>query len=642
VHFQNSLRGAILKGMKRKLKSKIKYLFWVIFSIVLGFTIAFVATNSAGYEKLPKTGSVTNAITGQNLTSGNQTPQSYYFIKDPTKKPKVNAEAYYVGDLDTGEVILEKNKDQKFPIASVSKLMTATVSLENQNQTELALVSKKALATYGENGNLHLNEKIKVSDLIYPLLLESSNDAAEVIAEDSGRDNFIKKMNEKAKELGLTSTSFEDPSGLSEHNVSTVFDLFNFSKYLKSQKADLLQLTTQRSYNNKKHIWFNTSQFLGIPGYQGGKRGYIDESKQTTVSLFTLPLGSTGLRNIGITILRSPDRLKDVQNIISFLNKNVYYGGEADADMAWVKQKEGILEEKEPNFVTLLFGGDLMLARGVRNSVMKNFNGDYSALFEKLDILKEADIAFANLEGPASDKGYDRRNLYSFRMDPSVVPALKGAGFSVLSVANNHEADWGRDAYADTLARLKENEIAYTGGGVNTTEAEAPVIIEKYGMKIGYLGFSDVGPEGMKATEDKAGLLLANNPRFAEIIKNASAKVDSLIVSIHFGDEYKTVHNSRQQQLAERAIDNGAKVVIGHHPHVSQDTAVYKNGLIIYSLGNLIFDQKFSENTMQGMLVKIILGKDGSIVMQKNTVKLSKVFQPDQLIKGKEEKIKFE
>ena len=115
-----------------------------------------------------------------------------------------------------------------------------------------------------------------------------------------------------------------------------------------------------------------------------------------------------------------------------------------------------------------------------------------------------------------------------------------------------------------------------------------------------------------------------------------------LIVSIHFGDEYKTVHNSRQQQLAERAIDNGAKVVIGHHPHVSQDTAVYKNGLIIYSLGNLIFDQKFSENTMQGMLVKIILGKDGSIVMQKNTVKLSKVFQPDQLIKGKEEKIKFE
>lgn len=628
--------------MKRKLKSKIKYLFWVIFSIVVGFTIAFVATNSAGYEKLQKTNSATNTTTEQTLTSANQEPQSYYFIKDPTKKPKVKAEAYYVGDLDTGEVILEKNKDQKFPIASVSKLMTATVSLENQNQTELALVSKKALATYGENGNLHLNEKIKVSDLIYPLLLESSNDAAEVIAEDSGRDNFIKKMNEKAKDLGLTSTSFEDPSGLSEHNISTVFDLFNFSKYLKSQKPDLLQLTTERSYNNKKHVWFNTSQFLGIPGYQGGKRGYIDESRQTAVSLFTLPLGSTGQRNIGITILRSPDRLKDVQNIISFLNKNVYYGGEADADMAWVKQKEGMLEEKEPNFVTLLFGGDMMLTRGVKNSVMKNFNGDYSALFEKLGILKETDIAFANLEGPASDKGYDRKNLYSFRMDPSVVPALKGAGFNVLSVANNHEADWGRDAYADTLARLKENEIAYTGGGMNTSEAETPVIIEKYGMKIGYLGFSDVGPEGMKATENKAGILLANNPRFAEIIKNASEKVDSLIVSIHFGDEYKTVHNSRQQQLAERAIDNGAKIVIGHHPHVSQDTAVYKNGLIIYSLGNLIFDQKFSENTMQGMLVKLTLGKDGNIVMQKNIVKLNKVFQPDQLIKGKEEKIKFE
>jgi len=330
-----------------------------------------------------------------------------------------------------------------------------------------------------------------------------------------------------------------------------------------------------------------------------------------------------------------------MKNILSYLNKNVYYGGTADADMVWVKNKEGVPEEVEPNFVTLLFGGDMMLDRGVKNSVIKNSNGDYSLLFEKLNILKEVDIAFANLEGPASDQGSDKKNLYSFRMDPSAIPALKGAGFSILSVANNHVGDWGRDAYADTLSRLKENEILYTGGGNNESEAESPTIIEKNGMKIGYLGFSDVGPDWMKATEDQAGLLLANNPRFDEIITNASKQVDYLVVSFHFGEEYQKKHNVRQEYLAHKAIDDGAKIVIGSHPHVAQDTEIYKNGFIAYSLGNFIFDQYFSKDTMQGMLVQIKLNKDGSMLVQKDTLLLNKIFQPDKIIKGKEEKVKL-
>lgn len=622
--------------MQKNTQAKIKYIFWIIFSIALGLSLAFLATRSASYEKIKI---VNNNSDKETSILEDKTPENFYFIKDPSKQLKLSAEAYYVGDLDTGEVILEKNKDAIFPIASVSKLMTATVSLDKQNQDELTTVSQTALNTYGKNGGLYVGEKIKINDLIFPMLLESSNDAAEVIAEASGRDNFINFMNQKAKELELKDTSFEDPSGLSEKNLSTTFDLFKFAQFLKNSELNLLQLTTQRSYKNQKHIWFNNTQFLGIPGYQGGKRGYIDESKQTAVSVFTLPLSQVGSRNIGIVILRSVDRLRDVQNIVSYLNKNVYYGGEGDADMTWVKQKGGVIE---PNYVTLLFGGDLMLARGVRSSVLKNFNGDYSALFEKLDILKEVDITFANLEGPASDKGVDRKNLYSFRMDPSVVPALKGAGFSVLSVANNHVGDWGRSAYADSLSRLQENEIFYTGGGINTTEAETPVIIEKHGIKIGYLGFSDVGPSWMKSGENQAGILLANDPRFEEIIKNASGQVDYLVVSFHFGDEYKTIHNARQEYLAHKAIDSGAKIIVGHHPHVTQDTEVYKNGFIIYSLGNFVFDQGFSENTMKGALVEIKVGKDGNLLVRKNVIKLNKVFQPDQLIKGNEEKIIFE
>jgi len=226
-------------------------------------------------------------------------------------------------------------------------------------------------------------------------------------------------------------------------------------------------------------------------------------------------------------------------------------------------------------------------------------------------------------------------------MDSSIIPALKGAGFSVVSIANNHVGDWGREAYADTLMRLKENEISYTGGGINANEVETPVIIEKYGIKIGYLGFSDVGPVWMKATEDQAGILLASNPRFDEIIQNASKQVDHLIISFHFGDEYKTKHNTRQEYLAHKAIDAGAKIVIGHHPHVIEDIEVYKNGFIAYSLGNFIFDQGFSTNTMEGMLLEMKLNKLGEITIKKNIVKLNKFFQPDKVIIGKEEKIIF-
>ncbi|MEK7572585.1 MAG: CapA family protein [Patescibacteria group bacterium] len=623
--------------MSFQLKSKLKYFFWILLSILTGILLASIATKTASYEKIEQK----NTNQEQIESVKDETLKTFYFIKDTNKKPNAGAESYYVGDLDTGEVILEKNKDKKFSIASITKLMTAIVSLDNQNQEEITQITKSALAPYGKNGGFRLNEKIKIGDLIYPLLLESSNDAAQILALNSGINTFIKKMNEKAKILEMLSTSFIDPSGLSENNQSTAFDLFKFSQYLKSNEPALLQVTLEKSFGNKKHVWFNNSQFLGLEGYQGGKRGYIDGSKQTAVSFFTLPLGKEGLRNIGIIVLRSPDRYKDIKNILNYLRKNVYHGGKSDADMAWVKTKENIFNEEEQNFVTLLFGGDVMLDRGVKNSVNKNFNGDYSVLFKNLDILKNADIAFINLEGPASDQGKDRRNLYSFRMDPSIIPALRGAGISILSLANNHIGDWGRNAFSDTITGLKENEILYIGGGMNDKEAEQPVVIEKYGMKIGYLAFSDTGPNWMKADENNPGILLANNPRFEKIITSAAKQVNFLIVSFHFGDEYKTKHNQRQEYLAHLAIDNGAKIIIGTHSHLIQDTEIYKNGFIAYSLGNFIFDQYFSENTMQGMLLEIKLNRDGTMLINKNTVKLNKAFQPEKVIKGKEEKIKF-
>lgn len=628
-----------------KMSNKIKPALWAVLSVVIGISLA-----SAGWSLLSKTNLSleSNQASIINLLAGNTEaakPKYYYVNKDSAKEPKISARAYIVGDLNTGEVILAKAQDTKLPIASMSKLMTAFVATEITDVNGTAEVSRSALATYGKNGGFRVGEKIKTGDLLYPLLLESSNDAAEVLAEHFGRDSFILKMNQASEKLKMSSTSFADPSGLSPQNQSTASDMFRLAGYLRNQKPDLLQITNKRSFSNKTHSWSNISQFLRKEGYAGGKSGYTDAARQTVLSIFDLPLGQSGVRPIGIALLGSADRARDVENILKYLKKNIYYGGPADANTNWVEEKIGGPEIKDPNFVTLTFGGDIMLARGVRNSVVKNFNNDYSALFEKLDggnLFKKSDISFANLEGPASDQGVDRKNLYSFRMDPAVVPALSGAGINVLSVANNHMGDWGRLAYVDTLAHLKENEILYTGGGHSAVEAETPAIIEKYGMKIGFLGFSEKGPRDMEAGFDKAGILLASNPRFEEIISNASKQVDYLIVSFHFGEEYKTVHDARQEYLAHTAVDNGAKLVIGHHPHVVQDTEVYKNSFIAYSLGNFIFDQAFSANTMQGMLLNVKLFIDGSMTVRKDTVKLNKAFQPDQLIKGKEEKVKFQ
>src|SRR3989344_4506107 len=638
------------------MRKKIGLLVWGMFPVILGISLVALTTlafKNTDFAKIWESKSNT-ATVSQSFISAKDAKPKYFYLNNGEEEPKVGAAAYLVGDLNTGEVILAKNQDKKFPIASVSKLMTALVADLISPPDDVVEISKRSLATYGSNGNLRDREKIQTKELLYPLLLESSNDAAEALAEHFDRETFIAKMNQQAENLKMSSTTYEDPSGLSAQNQSTVSDLFKLTGYLKEQRRGLLDITTTRSYSNKTHSWSNISQFLDKDGYFGGKSGYTDPAKQTVVSLFNLPLGETGVRPIAITLLQSPDRRSDVENILNYLKKNIYYGGPADASTNWVEEKIGTPNIKDPNFITLTFGGDIMMDRGVKNSVRKNFNGDYSKLFEKSkvlrDILKKSDIVFANLEGPASNKGADLRNLYSFRMDPETIPALKGAGISVLSVANNHIGDWGRLAYIDSLSRLTENEILYTGGGNTKEEAETPAIIEKYGMKIGFLGFSDVGPTCMEAGTDKAGQLLASDPRFDEIVANAAKQVDYLLVSFHFGDEYKPKHNARQEYLAHKAVDAGAKVVIGHHPHVIEDTEVYSRkgctqsscmSYIIYSLGNFIFDQSWSEPTMQGMLLEMKLSRNGEIAVKKNTMELNSAFQPDQIMEGKEEKVKF-
>ncbi len=281
-----------------------------------------------------------------------------------------------------------------------------------------------------------------------------------------------------------------------------------------------------------------------------------------------------------------------------------------------------------PPEITLGFVGDIMLDRGVEYQVQKNLDGDFSKLFANASFLKEPDIMFGNLEGPISDKGSDAHNLYSFRMDPRVAPVLRDAGFDVVSFANNHVGDWKRPAFEDTLARLSSAGILACGAGMNKQEASEPAIINENGFTVGFLCFSDVGPTGMAATDTQSGILLASDPNFAGIVRTAANKVNALIVSFHFGEEYKTAHTARQQELAHRAIDNGAVFVVGAHPHVGQDSEIYKTVPIFYSLGNFVFDQNFSKDTQTGLFVSAILNGTNVSNTLVHKIRFDKNFAP--------------
>lgn len=249
-----------------------------------------------------------------------------YTVKKGAQFPGTYAKSFIVADLDSGDIIAAKDKDLILPIASLSKLMTAIVAEETLSRDDKITISRSAVNTYGKQGRLSAGEVYSSQDIFYPLLLESSNDAAEAIAEYNGRDSFISDMNAKADSIGLSFTSFEDPSGLSANNVSTASELFRLTKYIYEFRRYILELTQLKKYQSDNKTWYNNSRFRNDKNYLGGKNGYTDEAGKTLVANFQLPLeGENGFRNISIVLLNSKDTTTDTRRILSFLLENVYY-----------------------------------------------------------------------------------------------------------------------------------------------------------------------------------------------------------------------------------------------------------------------------------------------------------------------------
>ncbi|MFA6364911.1 MAG: CapA family protein [Candidatus Paceibacterota bacterium] len=289
--------------------------------------------------------------------------------------------------------------------------------------------------------------------------------------------------------------------------------------------------------------------------------------------------------------------------------------------------KIAILEEEQKN-TTLLFTGDVMLSR----SVGKKINEMNDVTFPFLLIAsttRAADMLIGNLEGPISLRGRNQGSIYSFRANPQTIQGLTFAGFRVMSLANNHIWDWGRDALSDSVSLLRESGILTVGAGRNEEEANAPLVVEVKKNRIGLLSYTNLYPKSLNAEGNTPGISAFNEERVREAIKNLKQSADIAVVLIHWGDEYKTKSNNEQQRLAHAFIDAGADLVVGTHPHVSEEVEQYHNGWIAYSLGNFVFDQTFSEETRRGTMFAATV-KDAKLVnVVSIPIRINDNFQPE-------------
>jgi len=294
------------------------------------------------------------------------------------------------------------------------------------------------------------------------------------------------------------------------------------------------------------------------------------------------------------------------------------------------KFQASLVVPPEKDHITLLLTGDIMLDRGVEFYIAQH--GDWRFPFLKIaKTLRDADLVFGNLESVISDKGENLGSIYSFRASPNAIDGLAFAGFDVLSVANNHSLDYGIEAFLDSLQYLKKANITPAGGGSNREDARAPVIKEIQGTKIGFLGYTNLGSPAWQAAEHTPGIAWADEDTLAEFqkdIRKAKNIADILIISLHFGEEYQKEPSLTQQVLSKAAIDAGADMVVGHHPHVAQPVEQYKDGWIAWSLGNFVFDQGFSKETMEGMLLKVKVNKKGINAVTPIKVEMNYLYQP--------------
>jgi poly-gamma-glutamate synthesis protein (capsule biosynthesis protein) len=262
-----------------------------------------------------------------------------------------------------------------------------------------------------------------------------------------------------------------------------------------------------------------------------------------------------------------------------------------------------------PSF-SMTAGGDVIGGFGVSGVVAsmgsRLFRG-VAPSFEK------SDFGFVNLESPLTTGG-DAQGWKDvvIKGNPDLAPAMASSGINVVTMANNHAGDMGDSGLLDSIRYCEKNDIAVVGAGKDLKRAMAGTVLEtEEGVKVAFLGFTDVLPVGYPATSSSPGVApgRADIGAVKKAIKAAKKKADFVVVGWHWNFEYKRAPSALEESEGKAAIDAGADVVIAHHPHLLDGVEAYHGGLIVYSLGNLVFSG-FSGETAETVLVRAMVTGD--------------------------------
>lgn len=288
-----------------------------------------------------------------------------------------------------------------------------------------------------------------------------------------------------------------------------------------------------------------------------------------------------------------------------------------------------VLEAGRPATLTISAVGDMIFDRRVKSLIQAE--GGLAPLSAVATHLKAADVTIGNLESPLSSGGVKNATKdVTFRGDPRGIEGLAAAGFDLLSLGNNHVLDYGPEALADTAASLNARGIGAAGAGADKKAAWTPAVVERDGATVAFLSFSHILPPGFVATDSRAGLAQGRNnmDEVVAAVREAKKQYDYVVVSFHWGVEYKDDANGDQVRDAHMTIDAGADMVLSHHPHVIQAVEFYKGRLIAYSTGDFVFDH-YSRKTGEAFILDAALGPDGVTDVKVTPVYLDSYGKPE-------------
>ena len=297
--------------------------------------------------------------------------------------------------------------------------------------------------------------------------------------------------------------------------------------------------------------------------------------------------------------------------------------------------------ERQPEVTTMTIVGDVMLGRRVAQT---SADDPIRPLRPTAKRLASAEITLGNIESTLSDDGSPTQGGDSFHADPEVIDGLELAGFDLAVLANNHLGDYGQRALRQTLAELRDAGLPYVGAGRDLREARKAVIIDRDGVRVGFIGTESIG-ETPAATAERGGTNRLNMPprtgplngrqleRITRDIADLDKQVEVVVVIPHWGTQYTHVPEASQRRAAKAFAGAGADLVIGGHPHWVQGWETSGDAVVVHSLGNFVFDMDFQTKTMEGVFVEIVLWGDRVKAVEPVPYELDSRFVP-RVVKG--------